>query len=68
MSETKCEQELRMPEHYGKYPGKKISELPNWYLKWVAENWSEKTEKDKAICKAADKEYTYRQKFGIEIK
>ena len=53
--------------HCGKYQGKDISVLPNWYLKWIAENWSENTQTNKQICKEADKEFSYRIKNKIWI-
>jgi len=51
----------------GKYKGKDISVVPNWYLKWIAENWSEDTEINKRICKEADKELSWRIKNDIRI-
>jgi len=53
--------------HCGKFKGKDISALPNWYLKWMAENWSENTELNKKLCKEADQELKWRQHHGIEI-
>lgn len=42
-----------------------VSKCPSWYLKWVAENWREDSEQNKAICWAADREYQFRKKYGI---
>ena len=53
--------------HCGKYQGKDISTLPNWYLKWIAENWSENNERNKDICIEADLELSYRIKNKIWI-
>lgn len=53
---------LTMP--CGKYKGRSIYDLPSSYLKWVAENWQEKTPIDKKICKEADKEYRQREKYN----
>lgn len=51
----------------GKYKGTDIELLPSWYLKWVAENWQEITAKDKVLCAAADKEWRYREQFGMHF-
>lgn len=59
------EKELRMP--YGKFKDKKITDLPSKYLLWVAANWSEDTTQNKAICKAADEEYTYREETNRRV-
>lgn len=42
-----------------------ISKCPSWYLKWVAENWKEDTDRNAAICRAADHEYQFRKEHGI---
>jgi len=44
---------------FGKYKGKKISELPSNYLLWMAENMA-----DGELCYAADKEYQERTKLN----
>ena len=49
--------EIRMP--YGAFKGKKMHEIPSGYLKWLAENFD-----NEDICKAADDEYQYREKYG----
>jgi len=46
---------MRLP--CGKFRGKEIEEIPSSYLMWIAENWSENTPQNKAICMAADEEY-----------
>lgn len=56
---------MKMPS--GKYKGKDIESIPSSYLKWVAENWQEKTAHDKAVCEAADKEWAYREKTGTHF-
>lgn len=55
--------EVMMP--YGKFKGKKMVDLPTWYVKWVAENWREDTPANRAICKAADEEYISRGDDGL---
>jgi len=57
---------MKMPR--GKFVGMDISNLPNWYLKWVAENWNEDTVEGKALCSAADKEFQLREKHNIVVK
>jgi len=54
----------KMP--YGKFSGRVIEDLPTSYLKWIAENWDEKTEQGKLICKTADKEYQHRLQYEEE--
>lgn len=56
---------MKMP--YGKHKGAEIDRLPSGYLKWIAENWKEDTPQNKAICLAADQEYTYREKNGCHF-
>ena len=51
----------------GIYKGIEISKVPNWYLKWIAENWSENNKINKQICKEADEELTHRIKYGVDI-
>lgn len=53
---------MKMPS--GKFKGKDIEFLPSRYLKWIAENWSERYPRDKAICEAADKEWQYRERYN----
>lgn len=53
---------VRMPR--GQYRGKAIEDVPSDYLLWVAENWSEKTEEDRIVCIAADREWSFREKNG----
>lgn len=54
---------MQMP--CGKFKGKDIEDLPDWYLKWVAENWKEDRAKDRQICEEADREYQWRRKHGV---
>jgi len=54
---------MKMP--YGKHKGTEISRLPSDYLKWVAEHWDEKTEKDTLLCLEADQEYQFREKMRL---
>ena len=49
--------DIKMP--YGAYKGKPMHDIPSGYLRWVAENF-----KDERICKAADDEYQYREKYN----
>lgn len=46
---------------YGEFKGKEIEDCPDWFVKWAAESWKEDTEENKAICLAADKEWTLRE-------
>mgnify|MGYP003563308384 CR=1 FL=1 len=55
-------QQVLMP--WGKHKGVPVSKLPDFYLKWVAENWRERTPLDVVIIKAADKEYRRRVEDG----
>lgn len=57
---------MKMP--YGKFKGKKIEDLPSWYLLWIAENFDESTEQGKKICVEADTEYQYREKYNLHKK
>uniref|UniRef100_A0A6M3KNA5 Putative quorum-sensing-regulated virulence factor n=1 Tax=viral metagenome TaxID=1070528 RepID=A0A6M3KNA5_9ZZZZ len=54
---------MRMP--YGRFKGQEIEDLPSSYLKWIAENWDEKSTTNKMICKAADEEWQFREKTNI---
>lgn len=49
---------------FGKHAGKRISDLPTSYLKWISENWNEDTKEGKVICHLADIEYQFRLKHG----
>lgn len=55
--------EITMP--CGKHIGKKISKLPSNYLKYVAENWHERSDLDKLIIKEADDEYQFRKLHNL---
>ena len=57
------ERELTMPG--GIHVGKRISELPSSYLKYVAENWNEKNDFDRRVIKAADDEYQFRKHHNL---
>lgn len=46
----------------GKYQGYTIEVIPDFYIKWLAENW-----RGEEICKAADLELAYRKKWDISI-
>ncbi len=48
---------MKMP--WGKHAGEEIEDLPDIYLKWLAENLDES--KHHQICIAADKEYRFRK-------
>lgn len=61
--ESRTPETMRM--RFGIHSGKRISDLPTSYLKWVAENWREDTEENKMICKLADKEYQHRKMIGL---
>lgn len=50
----------RLP--FGKHKGKLIEELPNGYLEWAAENFS-----NDYFATLCDKEYQWRLKYGIVI-
>jgi len=50
-----------------RYKGHDIESLPSDYLKYVAENWNERTERDRKICAAADKEWQWREKNNCHI-
>lgn len=56
---------MKMP--CGNFKDHDIEEIPSDYLLWVAENWSEKTPRDKAICVAADKEWQFRERNDCHI-
>lgn len=47
----------KMP--YGKFAFEALTDIPSWYLKWVAENID-----DEIICKNADTEYQFREKHN----
>lgn len=50
---------------FGKYKGTRVCDLPSDYLKWLAENITEKgSEIQKKVCLAADKEYQLRITAG----
>lgn len=46
---------------YGKYRNQDIASLPSGYLRWLAENIKENDPLNFAICRAADKEYQFRE-------
>jgi hypothetical protein len=50
----------RMP--YGKHKGKWIEDLPNDYLEWAAESFS-----DDYFATLCDQEYQWRTKYGIVV-
>jgi len=52
---------------FGKFKGHDLENLPSSYLKWLAENINENSPKNKAICMAADKEYSFREKNNCHI-
>ncbi len=52
---------------YGKFKGQDIASLPSDYLRWVAENWNERTEQDRKICEMADQECQFREKHNLHI-
>jgi len=54
---------MKMPT--GDFKGTQVRQLPSSYLKWVAEHWDEKTEKDTLLCLEADQEYQFREKMGL---
>jgi len=56
---------MKMPA--GKFYGLDIEDIPSSYLRWVAENWKERTAQDKAVCAAADKEWSFREKTGTHF-
>lgn len=60
--------ENRMKLHAGKFKGKTLEECPSSYVKFVAENWHERTQYDKELCIAADKEYKFRTKNDTHFK
>jgi hypothetical protein len=51
-----------MKLHVGTFKGKTLEEIPSSYVKFIAENWHERTQYDKELCKAADKEWKFREK------
>jgi len=53
---------------YGKYRNQDITSLPSGYLRWLAENIKENDPRNSAICKAADKEYQFREKNNCHEK
>lgn len=46
----------------GKYKGYTIEQIPDFYIKWLAENW-----RGEEICNAADSELKYRKQWNISI-
>jgi hypothetical protein len=48
----------------GKYIGIPIHKIPSQYLRYVAENWEEKTKEQKRIVKACDDEWIFREKYN----
>ena len=52
---------------FGEYAGNEISEIPNSYLEYVAENWDEDTAFKKKLVKACDDELQWRKKNNIYI-
>jgi len=52
---------------FGMYKGKKIEQIPDNYLRWIAENLDEDTPLHKAICEACDKELSWRESFNWHI-
>ena len=56
---------MKMP--WGKFKGRDIEKIPSPYLRWIAENWPEDTDRNRAVCLAADKEYQYREKHGCHF-
>ena len=48
---------------HGKYKGKELFEIPDSYLRWLAENYN-----DEKICEAADRELRWRDKNNQHIK
>lgn len=51
----------------GEYAGNDIDTIPNYYLKWVAENWDEDSAFKKRLIKACDDELQWRKKHNIHI-
>jgi len=53
---------------FGKFKGQNIESLPSSYLRWLAENIVEdKSQRNKDICLAADKEWQHREKYDCHI-
>jgi len=48
---------MRMPS--GKFANKELHLIPSNYLRWIAENWD-----DEELCKEADDEWQWREKYG----
>jgi uncharacterized protein (DUF3820 family) len=71
---TALEEQEKQIEKYEKYwpvgkvhKGKRITEVPNKYLKWVSESFTEDNIFSRALCIAADRELQYRIKHDITI-
>ena len=60
-----CPDHIIMPA--GKFRNIPMSLIPSSYLRWVAENWSEDTKRDKEICIAADKVWQWREVNGYHF-
>ena len=53
---------------WGKFKGQDLESLPSSYLRWLAENIVEdKSQRNKDICLAADKEWQYREKYNCHV-
>ncbi len=51
----------------GKFKGKTLEEIPSWYVKYIAENWDERTVYDCELIVAADKEWKFREENNTHI-
>jgi len=56
-------EKMKMPT--GDFKGTQVRQLPSSYLKWVAESWEDKTDKDRLIILAAAQEHYFREKMGL---
>lgn len=55
---------VEMPFPSGKFRGKAVEGVPTGYLRWAAENWQERTEKDRELMRAINAELEFRERHG----
>jgi hypothetical protein len=50
--------------HAGTMRGKAVEDCPSSWLRWAAENWRERTDRDRELMKAVNAELEYRDRWN----